>query len=79
MLCELCHKNEAAATLHCKDENGDDEELYVCKDCLARHRGATRTGTDGGTDNGADRGTAKGAAISSSVRKNSVWATSGTA
>lgn len=64
MLCELCHKNEAAATLHRKDEDGDDEELYVCKDCLARHRGATRTGTDGGTDNGADRGTAKGAAKS---------------
>ena len=34
MLCELCHKNEAAGVLHRKDSNGEDEELYVCKDCL---------------------------------------------
>ncbi len=34
MLCELCHRNEAAGVLHRKDSNGEDEELYVCKDCL---------------------------------------------
>ena len=42
MLCELCHKDEAAGTLHRKDANGEDEELYVCKNCLAQQgRGAT--------------------------------------
>ena len=34
MLCELCHKNDAAGILHRKDAHGEDEELYVCKDCL---------------------------------------------
>lgn len=34
MLCELCHKNDAAGVLHRKDANGEDEELYVCKECL---------------------------------------------
>lgn len=38
MLCELCHKNEAAGTLHRKDANGEDEDLYVCKECLAKHQ-----------------------------------------
>ena len=45
MLCELCHKNEAAATLHRKDANGEDEELYVCKSCLARHSGGNADST----------------------------------
>ena len=49
MLCELCHKNEAAGTLHRKDANGEDEELYVCKSCLARHGGAPGNGADGGS------------------------------
>ena len=48
MLCELCHKNEAAATLHRKDASGEDEELYVCQSCLARQRG----GKDGGAADG---------------------------
>ena len=39
MLCELCHKNEAAGILHRKDANGEDEELYVCKSCLAQKSG----------------------------------------
>ena len=34
MLCELCHKNDAAGVLHRKDADGEDEELYVCKECL---------------------------------------------
>lgn len=34
MLCELCHKNEAAGVLHRKGPDGEDEELYVCKQCL---------------------------------------------
>lgn len=34
MLCELCHKNEAAGVLHRKGSDGEDEELYVCKRCL---------------------------------------------
>lgn len=34
MKCELCHKRDAAGVLHRKDANGDDEELYVCEDCL---------------------------------------------
>ena len=59
MLCELCHKDEAAGTLHRKDANGEDEELYVCKRCLARHGGATGNGADGGTDSGADDSSAK--------------------
>ena len=36
MLCELCHKNEAVGILHRKDANGEDDELYVCKSCLAQ-------------------------------------------
>ena len=43
MLCELCHKNEAAATLLRKGNNGEDEELYVCKSCFVRFSG----GADG--------------------------------
>ena len=34
MLCELCHNHEACGVLHRKDANGEDEELYVCQDCL---------------------------------------------
>ena len=34
MKCELCHKRDAAGVLHRKDANGEDEELYVCEDCL---------------------------------------------
>ena len=47
MLCELCHKNEAAGTLHRKDANGEDEELYVCKECLAQKQdGQNAEGTE---------------------------------
>ena len=35
MKCEICHKNDAKTVLHKKDENGEDQELYVCKDCAA--------------------------------------------
>ena len=35
MLCELCKHNDAETVLHRKDANGEDEELYVCKKCLA--------------------------------------------
>jgi len=38
MLCELCHKNEAAGILHRKDANGEDDELYVCESCLAQKK-----------------------------------------
>lgn len=37
MLCELCNRNEASGVLHRKDANGDDEELYVCKECLSEN------------------------------------------
>ena len=48
MLCELCHKNEAAGILHRKDANGEDEELYVCKKCLTQKRDSKETEkTDG--------------------------------
>ena len=43
MLCELCKKEEASGVLHRKDENGEDEELYVCKKCL-------KANTDGSAD-----------------------------
>lgn len=48
MLCELCHKNEAAGTLHRKDANGEDEELYVCKSCLAAHHAGKDSESDAG-------------------------------
>ena len=48
MLCEICKKNEAAATLHRKDGNGEDEELYVCRECLAEAEGKASGGEDGG-------------------------------
>ena len=35
MKCEICHKADAATVLHRKKKDGSDEELYVCKDCLA--------------------------------------------
>ena len=50
MLCELCHKNEAAGVLHRKDSSGEDEELYVCKSCLERK----------GSGNPQDKGDADG-------------------
>ena len=34
MLCEICKHNNAECVLHRKDENGEDEELYVCKKCM---------------------------------------------
>ena len=34
MLCELCHNHDASGVLHRKDANGEDEELYVCQECL---------------------------------------------
>ena len=45
MLCELCHKDEAAGVLHHKDENGEDEELYDCKKCLAQKQGKHDSGS----------------------------------
>lgn len=35
MLCELCKHNDAECVLVRKDENGEDEELYVCRKCHA--------------------------------------------
>ena len=55
MLCELCHKDEAAGTLHRKDANGEDEELYVCKRCLARQGGGDGKGTGGGEAEAAEK------------------------
>ena len=49
MLCELCHKNDAGGVLHRKDANGEDEELYVCKSCLAQHCQGSADG-DGSTE-----------------------------
>lgn len=46
MLCELCKHNDAEAVLHRKDANGEDEELYVCKKCLAAADGSSDAGTD---------------------------------
>ena len=40
MLCELCKHNDAEGVLYRKDANGEDEELYVCKKCLAAANGA---------------------------------------
>ena len=34
MLCEICKHNNAECVLHRKGENGEDEELYVCKKCM---------------------------------------------
>ena len=35
MLCELCHKNDAGGVMHRKNADGDMEDIYVCKECLA--------------------------------------------
>ena len=50
MLCEICHKNKAEGVLHKKDDSGEDEELYVCKKCLAKANGEAggETPPDGG-------------------------------
>lgn len=50
MLCEICHENEATGVLHRKDANGDDDELYVCKSCLAKQNSGTgkKKADDGG-------------------------------
>lgn len=42
MLCEICKHNEAESVLHRKDASGEDEELYVCKKCLAAANGKTQ-------------------------------------
>lgn len=44
MLCELCKRNEASGVLHRKDANGEDEELYVCKECLAENSPGAKDG-----------------------------------
>ena len=41
MLCEICKHNDAETVLIRKDENGEDEELYVCKKCLAAANGTS--------------------------------------
>ena len=48
MLCEICKHNEAEGVLHRKDENGEDEELYVCKKCLAAANGDSQSEEDDG-------------------------------
>lgn len=49
MLCELCKHNDAECVLHRKDENGEDEELYVCRKCHAAANGSSRSdGPDDG-------------------------------
>jgi protein arginine kinase activator len=52
MLCELCKHNDAEAVLHRKDENGEDEELYVCRKCLAAN---DESSLDGAEINHGDR------------------------
>ena len=47
MLCELCKHNEAETVLRRKDENGEDEELYVCRKCLAAANGDSGSGEEG--------------------------------
>ena len=47
MLCELCKRNNAETVLHRKDENGEDEELYVCKKCLAAASGSENSTSEG--------------------------------
>ena len=47
MLCEICKHNDAEGVLHRKDENGEDEELYVCKKCLAAENGDSPSVGDG--------------------------------
>lgn len=47
MLCELCKQNDAECVLHRKDANGEDEELYVCKKCLAAAEGSSGTRAEG--------------------------------
>ena len=49
MLCEICKQNDAEGVLHRKDENGEDEELYVCKKCLAAANGSAAPDADGAT------------------------------
>ena len=46
MLCEICKHNDAEGVLHRKDENGEDEELYVCKNCLAAANGKSKPEED---------------------------------
>ena len=46
MLCELCHKEEAAGVLHRKDADGEDEDIYVCKKCLADANGSAQPETE---------------------------------
>ena len=43
MLCELCKHNDAEGVLHRKDANGEDEELYVCRKCLAAANASSDT------------------------------------
>ena len=51
MLCELCKHNDAEAVLHRKDENGEEEELYVCRKCLASaNSDSSNDGEDGHGD-----------------------------
>lgn len=49
MLCELCKHNDAECVLTRKDENGEDEELYVCKKC---HAAANAASAPAGPENG---------------------------
>lgn len=49
MLCELCKHNEAETVLHRTDENGEDEELYVCRKCFAAANGDSDGGEEGAT------------------------------
>ncbi len=47
MLCELCHKGEASGVLRRKGKDGEEEELYVCSQCLGKdggHGGKKRAG-----------------------------------
>lgn len=53
MLCEICHKNNAEGVLHRKDASGEDEELYVCKSCLAKAKG--EAGDDAPSDGAASK------------------------
>lgn len=38
MKCELCHQNDAQAAIVLPGEDGEERELYVCKECANRER-----------------------------------------
>lgn len=41
MKCELCHEANAATVIHVK-QDGEEKELFVCKSCAAKSKGAPK-------------------------------------